>query len=62
MFYNLQNINDTLENTAVNPVIGKFDRMIYLVLPEYFFDSGLYSYYKGGVFTMHISSERVRLP
>ncbi|XP_062852734.1 phospholipid transfer protein [Trichomycterus rosablanca] len=59
MFYNLQNINDTLENTAANPVIRKYDRMIYLVLSEYFFDSGLYSYYKGGVFRMHISNERM---
>ncbi|XP_072540945.1 phospholipid transfer protein [Salminus brasiliensis] len=59
MFYGLHNENDTLVNYAVNPVVREYDRMIYLALSEYFFDSGLYSYFKGGVFRMHIANDRM---
>uniref|UniRef100_W5JZR7 Phospholipid transfer protein n=1 Tax=Astyanax mexicanus TaxID=7994 RepID=W5JZR7_ASTMX len=59
MFYNLHNLNDTLTNYAGNPVVREYDRMIYLALSEYFFDSALYSYFKGGVFTMHIANDRM---
>lgn len=61
MFYGLQNENDILENYSVSPVLNEYNRMIYMVLSEYFFDSGLYSYFKGGVFKMHIVNEQVRL-
>lgn len=61
MFYDLNNENETLENYSVNPVLNEYNRMIYMSLSEYFFDSGLHSYYKGGVFRMHIANERVRL-
>lgn len=60
MFYDLQDKNDTLENYSVNPVLNENNRMIYMALSEYFFDSGLHSYFKGGVFRMHIVNERVR--
>ncbi|XP_060724236.1 phospholipid transfer protein isoform X1 [Tachysurus vachellii] len=59
MFYNLQNKDDILENYSVNPVLNEYNRMIYMALSEYFFDSGLYSYFKGGVFRMHIANERM---
>ncbi|XP_051997167.1 phospholipid transfer protein-like [Xyrauchen texanus] len=59
MFYYLKNESDTLVNYAVNPVVREYDRMIYLALSEYFFDSGLYSYYKGGLFQMQIANERM---
>ncbi|XP_060775333.1 phospholipid transfer protein [Neoarius graeffei] len=59
MFYDLQNENDILENYSVSPVLNEYNRMIYMVLSEYFFDSGLYSYFKGGVFKMHIVNERM---
>ncbi|XP_076870065.1 phospholipid transfer protein [Brachyhypopomus gauderio] len=59
MFYDLHNEDDTMVNYAVNPVVREYDRMIYLALSEYFFDSGLYSYFKGRVFRMHISKERM---
>uniref|UniRef100_A0A8C1CDM6 Phospholipid transfer protein n=1 Tax=Cyprinus carpio carpio TaxID=630221 RepID=A0A8C1CDM6_CYPCA len=49
MFYDLKNENETLVNNAVNPVLREYDRMVYLALSEYFFDSGLYSYFKGGL-------------
>ncbi|KAI5619568.1 phospholipid transfer protein precursor [Silurus asotus] len=58
MFYDLQNETDILENFSVNPVLNEYNRMIYMALSEYFFDSGLHSYFKGGVFRMHIVNER----
>lgn len=60
MFYDLKNESITLVNYAVNPVIREYDRMIYLALSEYFFDSGLYAYYTGGLFQFQIANERVR--
>uniref|UniRef100_A0A8C2JCC0 Phospholipid transfer protein n=1 Tax=Cyprinus carpio TaxID=7962 RepID=A0A8C2JCC0_CYPCA len=60
MFYDLKNENETLVNNAVNPVLREYDRMVYLALSEYFFDSGLYSYFKGGLFQTQIANERVR--
>uniref|UniRef100_A0A8C9TX79 Phospholipid transfer protein n=1 Tax=Scleropages formosus TaxID=113540 RepID=A0A8C9TX79_SCLFO len=37
----------------------EYDRMVYLALSEYFFDSGMYAYYKAGVFSMQIANERM---
>uniref|UniRef100_A0A8C1SL40 Phospholipid transfer protein n=1 Tax=Cyprinus carpio TaxID=7962 RepID=A0A8C1SL40_CYPCA len=49
MFYNLKNENEVLVNYAMNPIVREYDRMIYLALSEFFFDSGLFSYFKGGL-------------
>uniref|UniRef100_A0A8C9WEJ8 Phospholipid transfer protein n=1 Tax=Scleropages formosus TaxID=113540 RepID=A0A8C9WEJ8_SCLFO len=54
MFYVLENPNDTIVNYAAYPVVREYDRMVYLALSEYFFDSGMYAYYKAGVFSMQI--------
>uniref|UniRef100_A0A673J8J9 Phospholipid transfer protein-like n=1 Tax=Sinocyclocheilus rhinocerous TaxID=307959 RepID=A0A673J8J9_9TELE len=59
MFYDLKNENETLVNYAVNPIVREYDRMIYLALSEFFFDSGLFSYFKGGLFQMQIANERM---
>uniref|UniRef100_A0A8C7CJ37 Phospholipid transfer protein n=1 Tax=Oncorhynchus kisutch TaxID=8019 RepID=A0A8C7CJ37_ONCKI len=59
MFFELGNENNTLVNYAVNPIVREYDRMVYLGLSEYFFDSGLYSYYKAGIFQMNIANERM---
>lgn len=59
MFYDLKNENETLVNYAVNPVVREYDRMIYLALSEFFFDSGLFAYFKGGLFKMQIANERM---
>lgn len=59
MFYDLKNENDTLVNYAVNPVVREYDRMVYLALSEFFFDSGLFAYFKGGLFRMQIANERM---
>lgn len=59
MFFGLSNPNDTLVNYAIDPVIREYDRMVYLALSEFFFDSGMFSYYKAGIFQMHIVNEKV---
>lgn len=59
MFFDLSDPNDTLTNYAVDPVIREHERMVYLALSEFFFDSGMYSYYKAGIFHMNIANEKV---
>ncbi|XP_074525847.1 phospholipid transfer protein [Halichoeres trimaculatus] len=59
MFFDLLSPNDTLVNNAVDPVIKEYDRMVYLALSEYFFDSGMFAYYKAGVFQIHIVNEKM---
>lgn len=59
MFFDLSDQNDTLVNYAVDPVIREYDRMIYLALSEFFFDSGMFAYYRAGVFQMHIVNEKM---
>lgn len=59
MFFELSDQNDTLVNQAVEPVISKYDRMVYLALSEFFFDSGMFSYYKAGIFQMDVVNEKV---
>uniref|UniRef100_A0A669DU75 Phospholipid transfer protein n=1 Tax=Oreochromis niloticus TaxID=8128 RepID=A0A669DU75_ORENI len=59
MFFDLSHQNISLVNYAVEPVIKEYDRMVYLALSEFFFDSGLFSYYTAGVFQMHIVNEKM---
>lgn len=59
MFFELLDQNDTLMNQAVEPVISEYDRMVYLALSEFFFDSGMFSYYKAGIFQTDIVNEKV---
>ncbi|XP_044024732.1 phospholipid transfer protein isoform X3 [Siniperca chuatsi] len=59
MFFDLSDQNDTLVNYAVDPVIREYDRMVYLALSEFFFDSGMFSYYRAGIFQMHIVNEKM---
>ncbi|CAM4610885.1 unnamed protein product [Leuciscus chuanchicus] len=59
MFYSLKNENETLMNYAVNPVVREYDRMVYLSLSEYFFDSGLFSYFKAGLFQTEMTNEQM---
>ncbi|KAM3621311.1 uncharacterized protein V6R79_009310 [Siganus canaliculatus] len=59
MFYDLLCPNDTLVNYAVDPVIRQYDRMVYLALSEYFFDSGLFAYYTAGIFEMNITNDKM---
>lgn len=59
MFFDLSHQNDTLVNYAIDPVIREYDRMVYLALSEFFFDSGMFSYYTAGIFQMDIVNEKV---
>lgn len=59
MFYELKNENETLPNNAVNPIMTEYDKMVYLALSEYFFDSGLDAYFKAEMFKTEISNGRV---
>ncbi|XP_012678075.1 phospholipid transfer protein isoform X2 [Clupea harengus] len=59
MFYELKNENETLPNNAVNPIMTEYDKMVYLALSEYFFDSGLDAYFKAEMFKTEISNGRM---
>ncbi|XP_028303560.1 phospholipid transfer protein isoform X2 [Gouania willdenowi] len=59
MFFDLSQQNISQTNRAVDPVIRQHDRMVYLALSEFFFDSGLFSYYTAGIFQMDIVNERM---
>lgn len=59
MVFGLQNQNLTLVNGAVEPQFSHLDRMIYLALSEFFFDSGLFSYFQAGIFHTRITSEKM---
>ncbi|XP_054880657.1 phospholipid transfer protein-like [Poeciliopsis prolifica] len=59
MFFDLSNQNQPLVNYAAEPVIREYDRMVYLALSEFFFDSGMFAYYSAGIFQMHIVNEKM---
>uniref|UniRef100_A0A3Q1I4N4 Phospholipid transfer protein n=1 Tax=Anabas testudineus TaxID=64144 RepID=A0A3Q1I4N4_ANATE len=59
MFFALSHQNHTLVNYAVDPVIREYDRMVYLALSEFFFDSGMFAYYTAGIFQMDIVNEKM---
>lgn len=59
MFYELQDQNLTLVNGAVEPQLSHLDRMVYLALSEFFFDSGLFSYFQAEIFRTRITNIEV---
>ncbi|KAM9800574.1 LOW QUALITY PROTEIN: phospholipid transfer protein [Syngnathus typhle] len=60
MFFHLRDDeHDALGNYAVEPTILEYDRMVYLALSEFFFDSGLFSYYKAGIFQMNVTNDNM---
>ncbi|XP_061688888.1 phospholipid transfer protein isoform X2 [Syngnathoides biaculeatus] len=59
MFFHLADERDTLVNSAAEPLIRDYERMVYLALSEYFFDSGLFSYYKAGIFQMNLTNDNM---
>ncbi|XP_053250767.1 phospholipid transfer protein isoform X3 [Podarcis raffonei] len=58
-FFYLGDENKTLPNLAVEPVVLETERMVYLAVSEYFFDSALFSYFQAGVLSMEIADEKV---
>lgn len=61
MFFDLANPDAAQVNYAVEPMIREYDRMVYLALSEFFFDSGMFSYYQAGIFQTHIANEKVHV-
>ncbi|XP_077582624.1 phospholipid transfer protein isoform X1 [Stigmatopora nigra] len=59
MFFPLSAERQAQVNSAAEPLMGEYDRMVYLALSEFFFDSGLFSYYKEGVFQMNITNDKM---
>lgn len=59
MFYSLNAANDTIPNTSPALHIKQKERMVYIALSEYFFDSAMYAYYRSGVLSLEIANEQV---
>ncbi|XP_025030519.1 phospholipid transfer protein isoform X1 [Python bivittatus] len=59
MFFPLRSENETLANLAAEPLITESERMVYMALSEYFFDSALFSYYQAGVLSMEFVGDEV---
>ncbi|XP_042321898.1 phospholipid transfer protein isoform X2 [Sceloporus undulatus] len=51
--------NVTLPNVAPEPLVKETERMVYLAVSEYFFDSALFAYYHAGVLNMEIAGAEV---
>ncbi|XP_040292785.1 phospholipid transfer protein isoform X2 [Bufo bufo] len=59
MFFSLDAKNDTIPNTSPALHIKQKERMVYIALSEYFFDSAMYAYYKSGVLSLEIENEEM---
>uniref|UniRef100_A0A8C5SRX6 Phospholipid transfer protein n=1 Tax=Laticauda laticaudata TaxID=8630 RepID=A0A8C5SRX6_LATLA len=59
MFFPLRSENETLPNVAPEPLLRETERMVYMGLSEYFFDSALFSYYRAGVLSMEFVGDEV---
>ncbi|XP_039198343.1 phospholipid transfer protein isoform X1 [Crotalus tigris] len=59
MFFPLREENETLPNLAPEPLLRETERMVYMGLSEYFFDSALFSYYRAGVLNMEFAGNQV---
>ncbi|XP_026577570.1 phospholipid transfer protein [Pseudonaja textilis] len=59
MFFPLRSENETLPNVAPEPLLMETERMVYLGLSEYFFDSALFSYYRAGALSMEFVGDKV---
>ncbi|ETE60455.1 Phospholipid transfer protein, partial [Ophiophagus hannah] len=59
MFFPLRSENETLPNVAPEPLLRETERMVYMGLSEYFFDSALFSYYRAGVLSMEFVGDKV---
>ncbi|XP_067324439.1 phospholipid transfer protein isoform X1 [Anolis sagrei] len=55
MFFPLRSENASLPNAAPEPVLKETERMVYLAVSEYFFDSALFAYFQAGVLNMEIT-------
>uniref|UniRef100_A0A8C8VKM6 Phospholipid transfer protein n=1 Tax=Pelusios castaneus TaxID=367368 RepID=A0A8C8VKM6_9SAUR len=58
MFYH-HGSNETQVNQAVAPVIKETERMVYVAVSEYFFNSAMDAYFRAGALSMEIVGEEV---
>lgn len=59
MFFPLRGENVTLPNEATEPLVQETERMVYMAVSEYFFDSALFAYFRAGVLSMEIAGAQV---
>ncbi|KAG8446531.1 hypothetical protein GDO86_014113 [Hymenochirus boettgeri] len=59
MFYSLSAENDTIPNLSPALNIKEQERMVYIALSEYFFDSAMHAYFRSGVLSLEIAKEKV---
>ncbi|CAJ0968558.1 unnamed protein product [Ranitomeya imitator] len=59
MFYSLNAENDTIPNTSPALHIKQKERMVYIALSEYFFDSAMYAYYRSNILSLEIANEQM---
>ncbi|XP_068120068.1 phospholipid transfer protein [Hyperolius riggenbachi] len=59
MFYSLTSKNNTIPNTSPPLHIKQKERMVYIALSEYFFDSAMFAYFHSGVLSLEIAGEQV---
>ncbi|XP_073415448.1 phospholipid transfer protein isoform X2 [Dendrobates tinctorius] len=59
MFYSLNAENDTIPNTSPALHIKQKERMVYIALSEYFFDSAMYAYYQSNILSLEIANEQM---
>uniref|UniRef100_A0A8D0H512 Phospholipid transfer protein n=1 Tax=Sphenodon punctatus TaxID=8508 RepID=A0A8D0H512_SPHPU len=59
MFFHMGSETKMPPNEAVEPVIKETERMVYVAVTEYFFDSAMFAYHQAGVLSMDITGEQV---
>lgn len=59
MFYSLNAENDTIPNTSPVLHIKQNERMVYIALSEYFFDSAMYAYYQSNLLSLEIENDQM---
>ncbi|KAM4692297.1 phospholipid transfer protein [Rhinophrynus dorsalis] len=59
MFFALSADKDTIPNTSPALYIKEQERMVYMALSEYFFDSAMHAYYRSEVLSLEISDDQM---
>ncbi|XP_053309739.1 phospholipid transfer protein [Spea bombifrons] len=59
MFFSLSGKNVTLPNTSPPLYIKQQERMVYIALSEYFFDSAMHAYYQSDILSLDIADEQM---
>ncbi|NP_001087767.2 phospholipid transfer protein S homeolog precursor [Xenopus laevis] len=59
MFFSLSAENETIPNMSPELHIKEKERMVYIALSEYFFDSGMHAYFYSNVLSLEIADEQM---